>query len=171
MTISKVYTTAFTLLLLNLVSACTQEEDLMLPEEEQKPLYPNVEEALYQYFSRFEEEARARGFNYDLTNLEISASIEEIEQEHIAGQCACNRFRSPRKVTIDRSFWNRASDLYKEFIIFHELGHCVLDRRHLESSLPNGACASIMRSGNSECLDNYDLLSRDFYVDELFTLH
>lgn len=124
MTISKVYTTAYTLLLLNLVSACTKEEDLMLPEEEQKPLYPNVDEALYQYLSRFEEEACASGCNYDLTNLEINASIEEIEQEHITGQCTYNHLRSPRKVAIDRSFWNRVSDLYKEFIIFHELRHC-----------------------------------------------
>lgn len=30
------------------------------------------------------------------------------------------------KVEISREYWNRASDLQKELLVFHELGHCVL---------------------------------------------
>jgi len=62
----------------------------------------------------------------------------------------------------------RVPFLIKELIVFHELGHCFLQRGHREDALPNGACVSIMRSGIEDCLDNYTSETRSFYIDELF---
>jgi hypothetical protein len=56
----------------------------------------------------------------------------------------------------------------KEYIVFHELGHCVLNRPHTEDSFSNGVCSSIMRSGNGGCYDYYNRFTRQYYVDELF---
>jgi len=105
----------------------------------------------------------------DLTDAGITGVIEEIDEDHVAGQCAFPRNR-PNEVTVDESFWVRGSDLFKEFIVFHELGHCYLFRPHLEDQFSNGACVSIMRSGNGSCLDNYRNSTREFYIDELFEL-
>lgn len=46
-------------------------------------------------------------------------------------------------VYVNRIFWSMATDIQKEIVMFHELGHCVLDRRHLPGltqvgNYPNG---------------------------------
>ncbi|MDH3712092.1 MAG: hypothetical protein OER04_19555 [Cyclobacteriaceae bacterium] len=153
-------------LLMVSISACEDPEDLA-PQVEIPIKFPNVDPELRPYFQRFEDEAALRGIPVDLTQAGISGVIEEIDEEHIAGQCSFPRNR-PNEVTIDRSFWVRGNDFFREFIVFHELGHCYLFRSHLEDLLPSGACISIMRSGNGPCLDNYHSGTRAFYIDELF---
>jgi len=139
------------------------------PEEVEPQLvkFPGVDPQLKTYFQRFEEEAAARGLQIDLSQAGITGQILEIEEERVLGRCSFPRAQ-PNRVTVDQSFWNRGSDLFREFVVFHELGHCFLFRSHLEDRLSNGACASIMRSGNGSCLDNYSRRTRNFYIDELF---
>jgi hypothetical protein len=36
-----------------------------------------------------------------------------------------------RSIVLDREYWSKASYWDKESLIFHELGHCVLDRPHV----------------------------------------
>jgi hypothetical protein len=135
--------------------------------EPQPVKFPGVEPQLKAYFQRFEDEAAIRGLNVDLTDAGITAVIEEIDESNVLGRCSFPRAQ-PNRVTIDQRFWSRGSDLFREFVVFHELGHCYLFRPHLEDLLSNGACTSIMRSGNGLCLDNYSQRTRDFYIDELF---
>ena len=138
-------------------------------EEVMEPVaFANVDGELVPYFERFQEEAAARGISVDLATAEIEGVIEEIDEQHVAGQCSYGRFRNPRLVTIDASFWRRSSDRFKEFIVFHELGHCYLNRGHLESAFSNGVCVSIMRSGVGDCFDNYHVNTREYYINELF---
>lgn len=129
--------------------------------------FSNVDMELRPYFQRFEDEAALRGIAIDLTEAGISGEIERIDEDHIAGLCSYPR-NQPNEVVIDEAFWVRGSELFREFIVFHELGHCYLIRPHLEEILPSGACASIMRSGSGPCLDNYTLDTRIFYINELF---
>jgi len=128
----------------------------------------NVDERLQIYFERFENEARARDIDIDLNETTVTASVEPIEGDGVAGQC----FRPnvlTNDITIDETFLNsNASDLLKELVIFHELGHCFLQREHREDAYPTGACISIMRSGVEDCRDNYTSAFRATYIDELF---
>lgn len=147
------------------LAACNKDEQ----SEVVKPVkFPNVADELVPFFEKFEEEALRRGIKVDLANANIRGEIKEIEKDHVAGQCSYSRFNNPRQVTIDETFWGRSSTLFKEFIVFHELGHCYLDRSHLESSFSNGVCVSIMRSGVGDCFDNYRQSTREGYIDELF---
>ncbi|GJM28305.1 MAG: hypothetical protein DHS20C17_09400 [Cyclobacteriaceae bacterium] len=146
-----------------LVIACENPEEIV-PEEVK---FPGVDAELKEYFQRFEDEAATRGINVDLAAIGITGVILEIDETHVLGRCSFPRAQ-PNRVTVDQTFWNRGSDLFREFVVFHELGHCFLLRSHLEDQLPNGACSSIMRSGNGTCLDNYSSRTRNFYVDELF---
>lgn len=129
--------------------------------------YANVDPALWSFYSAFETEAKLRGLDFDLNALQISGEIMEILQENVAGSC---RFGSQinNEVTIDLGFWNSSSSILKEFVIFHELGHCVLLRDHDESTDVNGRCLSIMRSGTTNCRDSYSTQNRDQFIDELF---
>ena len=154
------------LLFITLLFLGCSEDDV---EEVVEPVtYANVDPELVPFFERFQQEASERGISVNLAAADIEGVIEEIDEQHVAGQCSYGRFRNPRLVTIDATFWRRSSSLFKEFIVFHELGHCYLNRGHLETAFSNGACASIMRSGTGNCLDNYNSSTRAFYIDELF---
>lgn len=128
--------------------------------------YDDVDEVLWSYFEDFEIEAARRGVNIDLNALGISGEIRNIAEENVAGTCQYGQHL--HHVTIDRQFWNNASPLFREYIIFHELGHCSLFRDHTESQFSNGRCASIMASGLGDCSIGYTQESRDYYLDELF---
>ena len=151
------------LVLSGFLPACEEPEQV----EPQPVKFPGVDPQLRIYFQRFEDEAAARGLQVDLTQAGITGEIMEIEDNHVLGRCSFPRAQ-PNRVTVDQSFWSRGSDLFREFVVFHELGHCFLFRPHLEDRLSNGACSSIMRSGNGPCQDNYSQRTRNFYIDELF---
>ncbi|MEM9921916.1 MAG: hypothetical protein AAF990_27675 [Bacteroidota bacterium] len=161
---------SFTLLsAILLLSACQKDSSTAPaePETPQQKVYTNVDTRLWSYFDRFEEEARSRGVAVDLASRGITGGISDLEGEHVAGQCNYN-FRTPNHITVDQEFWDRSSDRFKEFIIFHELGHCYLFRDHREDSHANGRCVSLMRSGLGNCWDAYNNLNREAYIDELF---
>ncbi|NNF35132.1 MAG: hypothetical protein HKN68_13545 [Saprospiraceae bacterium] len=155
------------LLLALLITIGSCNEDPIVEEEQMLP-YPGVDDRLWPYFERFELEGEQRGITLNLNTLNIQGRIESIDEEHIAGTCQF-RGTSPRLVTIDSEFWNRSSDLFREFIVFHELGHCALRRDHDESASSSGVCLSIMRSGTTDCFDQYSVNTRAYYLDELFS--
>ena len=159
----RIYRIIFPIFISVLCFSCEEEEEF-IPEPVK---FPNVDPELRIYFQRFEDEASARGLSIDLTATGISGTITEIEDRHVLGQCSYPRAQ-PNRVTVDETFWTRGSDLFREFVVFHELGHCFLFRPHLEQQLSNGACVSIMRSGNGTCLANTSSRTRNFYIDELF---
>ena len=154
-----------------LTIACKKENELIsTPIEEPVETetgFANVDEELWIYFERFEAEAAQRGENIDLRDLNLTAAIEELHPDDVAGVCNYNS-RRPNHIGIDLTFWNRVSDRWREMVVFHELGHCVLFRGHREDSFENGLCVSIMRSGTGSCRDAYRTNTREYYLDELF---
>lgn len=143
------------------ILSCKQEEP---PKE-----FFNVDERLHGYFETFEREAAARGMEIDLNEAILTAQISELQGEGVAGQCSRPVNSLDNDIVIDESFINsNVSDLLKELVIFHELGHCFLQREHREDEYPNGNCISIMRSGVDGCRDNYNSSFRSIYIDELF---
>ena len=151
------------------ISACSSDVEAVLEETEtpSSVTFTNVDEELWPFFASFEAEAAKRNIKYDLNALQISGTIVALHQGSVAGVCSYSS-NQPNSLQIDADFWNMASDLYKEMIVFHELGHCVINRGHYESTDNNGNCISIMRSGLSGCRDNYMSVTRDDYLDELF---
>ncbi|MEZ5042156.1 MAG: hypothetical protein R2828_19825 [Saprospiraceae bacterium] len=144
--------------------------DIEVPVEEEEEViaaYPGVEEALWVYFDRFEKEGVLRGLEIDLREAAVTGLIKEIEEDGVAGQCSYGSHQS-NHVAIDKQFWDQASDLLREFVVFHELGHCNLGRDHREAAKADGTCESIMASGVGDCRDNYKSITREAYLDELF---
>ena len=155
------------LLFLNLSCSETEEIEPIVENSDSIIAFEGVDKRLWEYFKRFEEEGLQRGIIIDIREEKITGEILEIEEKHVAGQCSFNNI-NPNHLTIDLTFWNSSNDKTKEFVIFHELGHCYLLRDHREDKNANGTCASLMRSGTSNCLDNYNSLTRETYIDELF---
>lgn len=130
--------------------------------------YPNVPKDLWMYYQRFEKESLIRQQKLDLKALGISAEIAKIPRS-TGSVGLCNQSGDLHHIIVDKTFWETASDLKKELIVFHELGHCVLNRRHNDEA-EGGICRSIMRTGETACLANYTEQTRAVYLDELFRL-
>lgn len=144
-------------LAISLFSAC-QREEAFAPVVIDPPLQPLLD--------LFVAEGRQRGMNIDISRL--SAVIADIPETKVLGRCAQGSI-SGSTLTIDAAFWSSATIWEKEYVVFHELGHCALNRRHLEEQKPDGSCKSIMQSGTSGCKMIYNAQTRSGYLDELFS--
>ncbi len=153
-------TIAFSLLIT--LVACGKNNEIQLNKE-----YQGVDAELWSYFEKFEKEAANRGVTIDLAAAGITGSIEKIHAHGTVGLCN-HRLDQPNHVILDLDFWNAASDNSKEMIIFHELGHCYLERGHRDDKKGDGTCASIMRSGRGGCIDFYTKSNKAEYLDELY---
>ena len=72
----------------------------------------------------------AESFNYPLENYIIYTKITDLKSAstHILGQC--HIYGNDRLVLVDQAFWQTASEDHKRSLVFHELGHCYLNRSH-----------------------------------------
>ena len=148
--------------------SCQKDQTIDSTVEENN--FPSVESALQPFFEEFEYQAAVRGITIDLTEARIIGKIEDLPEEHVAGQCTYGA-AIDNEIIIDQTFWNQFPQyLIREMVVFHELGHCYLKRGHTEEAHANGTCLSIMRSGLEGCRDNYVSSTRRAYLDELFGL-
>ncbi len=132
--------------------------------------FPEVDERLWIYFERFEDAGNERGRNVDLAASHVTGSIKDLENQNAPGTCAMNTSGTMHHINLSPEFWEMATDGQKEVMIFHELGHCYLKREHVDAADPNGFCISLMRTGGGDCRDNYNLGTREEFLDELFDL-
>ena len=144
-------TNYFLLILLALCCSACQ------PEEEG----PVIDESLQPYVESFELEAAARGKDIIVTT---SMVLESISSDRTIGQCQSYSDGSNR-IVIDPANFKALSPINKEYIVFHELGHCVLGRGHEDLG---DSCSSIMHEGESNCIEEYSLTNRSNWLDELF---
>ena len=126
-----------------------------------------VDPSLQEYFDRFKVEGASRGVTVDYTESRIAGYLRVILSPGVIGQCAHSE-KEENTVIIDKTYFNSATDLEKEFVVFHELGHCVLNREHLDDADNQGNCISIMTSGTGACNINYTEATRKGLLDELF---
>lgn len=118
------------------------------------------------YTERFNAEVKARGYNLDITNL----SVRFADASELAGNCGYG-YTNPPRIEISNSdgCWHNRTDTEKEILMFHEMGHSILNRQHLNDTLPNGDYKSMMFGGN-QFIVYYDFTpeKRKYYLDELF---
>lgn len=154
--LTRYHLSVFSLLLLLLVSC----DDLFDGGE-------GVDEELQPYIDAFVDEAASRDIAIDFDSIQISAQLMFIRQRGVAGLCRRNQDPT-NAIEISSSYWSRATELEREFVVFHELGHCYLGREHTEREHEDGTCFSIMASGTGTCEENYTDQTREEYIDELF---
>jgi hypothetical protein len=72
------------------------------------------------------------------TGINVTVPINFSSLKDYVGVCIT--YSDGRKeIEIDLEFWDESEDLAREEVIFHELGHCVLDRDHDETLVkPSG---------------------------------
>lgn len=103
----------------------------------------------------FHENARKHGWDSYPTTLEVKYEI--IEDFHVVDKCDF----SDNTVRLNAQEWERATEIEREIIIFHVLGHCLLMRNHrVECSLMN-----------KNYITKYEYKEyREQYIAELFSM-
>jgi hypothetical protein len=100
-------------------------------------------------------------------NVEYSKLIIEIEDKpssfYIAYCSKVNNNQNP-KIKMNRQFWSALNSSYREMLLFHEMGHCLLNRSHQGNDFYNPS--SIMNS--SLFSEVYYRNNYDFFIRELF---
>lgn len=144
------------ILLSFLVIGCAQAPEL-------KPRL-EIEPRLQEYIELFEIESINHKHPIQITNLVARFGSTTYLGEDVIGYC---QLSYPPLVVIDLEFWEGAELMERENLMFHELGHCVLNKDH-NDELTNGFPSSIMNS----CLMDSRMyeLNRDFYLFELFLM-
>jgi len=132
-----------------------------------------VNSAFADYLQRFEDEGATRGHTFDFKSSGLVIEFGNLDND-VAG---LTHYENPIRIQIDKTYWDDISktagaDMMKEDLIFHELGHGVLGRKHLNTTLENGDWKSIMCGGdkvnNRSWNINYRGERRKYYLDELF---
>jgi len=126
----------------------------------------NVPPEVEVYVQRFIAEGKARGEDIKIKRL-IVEYVDNLENDGnpIAGQCVKPGAWKPT-LRLDSDFVNMSPEL-QEQLIFHELGHCILERGHKDSYMENGHFNSIMNSFFWNYIPGQEH-KREYYLDELF---
>lgn len=117
-----------------------------------------------EYVNRFETHGK-KYYGDQSTVGNISYYFENMGFSEIAGYCQVDD--NEKKIVINSVSWSKYTDLEKEELLFHELGHCVLYRGHLNEVFPDDTPVSIMyyRVMNEDVYKE----KYDYYIKELFT--
>jgi hypothetical protein len=100
----------------------------------------------------------------------IELSFEETRTEShpkAIGWCFIN---SKRKITINPEFWANAREFEKEALMFHELGHCALNRPHTDAKMYDPQFGELPGSLMAPFIINNEaayVKYRDYYLNEL----
>lgn len=86
-------------------------------------------EGFESYVTSFEKEARARG-----RHVAVSTNIQFVDTQEVSGKCTIGPLNI-RDITVLRQQWEILSDVKRELLLFHELGHCELGRKHWADSI------------------------------------
>jgi hypothetical protein len=127
----------------------------------QAPNVVNIEAKYQPYTAAFQARAQMVGSTAKVDNL-IVQSVDTLGPSIVA---QCIQGGDNPTIQVSQFFWNRLPVTYREEVIFHEMGHCVLNRGHRPDQ-NNSLSLSIMDPyifGGSAYESNYTQ-----YMHELF---
>lgn len=145
------------------------------PKEEVTPA-PDPFPSLSIFKDRFIAEAKARGFNLDLSGLDMQYVDGKITPGDGREYCGYGWINFPvsgrRQIFISKDpscGYANYTDIRREIFVFHEIGHAFLNLQHDNSFLCDGRPLSIMHE-NVHMYDYYEDSpeNKKYYLDELF---
>lgn len=128
-----------------------------------------VDPILAPYYQSFLEAAVTQGFDYSQYPISIQFGSVEAEVADSDAVGLCQYATSPRAITIDPTFWQAAPEGNRQDLVFHELGHCILNRAHMNSTTTPLGTQGLTGIGSImfyTVFDDSDFYSQ--YIQELF---
>lgn len=138
-------------------------------KKEREKVY-SVPSEIETYVRNFEAEGNGQGLDLVIDDLEIVyATNLMLNGTEAAGICTYETSESAPFIQLDTTSENwTAHASSREVLVYHELGHCILDREHINTKLPNGNYKSIMKSTGEPIYASFSEFKRDYYIQELF---
>lgn len=139
------------IILLLLTAGCEHHNEQIYSED----FEPYVDEFFFQ--------ANKRGVKLDPTHFDFRIRFGSLSN---AGGI-CNFLND--NITINKETWDNIDEREREILIFHELGHCILKRKHRNERNERGEALSYMHSnGYAYVINPVSDFWREYYCDELF---
>lgn len=147
-----------------IITACSNDGGV-----EEMPAIYDVAPEFEPYVQEFLVEAEKRGQSFDFQETGLSIQFSELPLNNANGRCFLGQYR----VEIDKVDWFSFSELFRSYLLFHELGHCALDRGHRNDKFDDGSWKSILKGNPFTDFDArkpvpYFGFRKQYYIDELF---
>jgi hypothetical protein len=99
-------------------------------------LDPIVDNELQPYLEDFEILIGENKHKHKLKKVtmvfaDLNKGLKPKDKKRTLGQCE-GMFEETTKIEIDIEYWKDATQLSKQFTVFHELGHCICTQGHTE---------------------------------------
>lgn len=108
-------------------------------------------------------------WGHQLTGVSVRFGSAELEADELWSVGVCSITPWSRTVTLDTEWWLDATPEGREALVFHELGHCVLDRMHDDTVDDMGRPVSVMYPEITLVKWAWTVPEyRQAYIDELF---
>jgi hypothetical protein len=143
-----------------LLSTCDQDKDEAFPD-------------LKKYLIRFQEEAVKRGYDVDLSSVQaVYVDAINVQSQTYCGYGYSNyQGTGVKRIEISKSCgWATLSDLERENLFFHEIGHAFFQRPHDQAKRCDGTPVSLMCTTSPNQYKIYakgESDIRDYYINEL----
>lgn len=132
-------------------------------------LFASTDSTFSPYVAQFEAYAKSITGNSSFSVGDVLINFGDPEVNTFQGVCYIYS-NDLREIIIRREWWVSANDSDRESLIFHELGHCKLDRDHDDETKVIGGKSVKLSMMNSIIVLGTDYSShRPGYLDELFT--
>ncbi|MBA4056391.1 MAG: hypothetical protein C0490_16875 [Marivirga sp.] len=123
-------TAIFPVLLLGILMNCLQCRD--------KIEFHTTPAELMVLIDSFASECSRRGIKVDITPASLQVDFGRITSK----SGSCKPHSHPKIITFDSLIWKALSPSVKEMLVYHELAHCLLQRKHTNDVLVSGECKS-----------------------------
>jgi hypothetical protein len=155
------YLFGFTILL----SAC-QPDPVSIPNI-------RIDEAFEPFVESFIQEGEKRGYTIDFSDTGLGITFGNIPNASASCTEIAGHDSGSHQIIINKDAWQILNDSLRERLIFHELGHCELNRVHRNDKFEDGSWKSIMRGDPLNEIEEilpipYFGFRRAYYIDELF---
>lgn len=146
---------------------------LFLGSCKDEPNRYEVDPQLDPYLQLFLQEGSKRGVNIDVKGNGLLMEFTDLTGLTI-GLCT---YQDPLLVQIDQDYWTETTQYedqenLRQNVVFHELGHGLLNRSHNNSLLENYEWKTIMCGGDNvdgrDWAVNFNGYRKEYYLDELF---
>jgi hypothetical protein len=146
------------------LGACGRETEIIV----ETPDYPpnlkvyGAQESAKELVEKFRQEGWSRGVPIDTSRVTLYFTKDEITvSEAITTLGACYKPDNQRRtVIINENHWENSDGIKRMVLIFHELGHCILNKDHDDTKL------SIM---NSKIIPGYEFSAQATdLIDDIF---
>jgi len=136
----------------------------------ERPKVYNVPGLIEPYVQSFVAEANARGIDLVVDDLVVEYGENlELNGTNAAGLCHYETNDVGPRIQLDTTSQNWSIHPYsRELLIFHELGHCVLNLNHDNTLLANGGFKTLMKASGEPIFAGFNEFKREYYLDYLF---